>query len=235
MKKFITLLTSVLMLTMSPTIEATEESYITNKDITKDLVSESSEIYNVSEWAKSEIDKAKNYNLIPEALNGKDMTEVITRHEFAALAVRLYESITNETLPESLLSPFEDISDPDVTSAYYLGITQGVSERLFEPERNISREEAAVMLTRTLVSSECVIDMSYNSEFKFADDEYISDWSKSSVYFMADKKIILGMGDNKFAPKNITANEEAVKYANSTREQALLMAVRSYELVKGGL
>ena len=49
---------------------------------------------------------------------------------------------------------------------------------------------------------------------------------------MVEKKIILGIGDNKFAPRNTTANEEAIKYANSTREQALLMSVRAYEAIK---
>ena len=187
---------------------------------------------NASEWAISEMDKAETYNLIPETLKGKDMTKVITRREFAALSVRLYESITSETLPENLVSPFEDVLDSEVTKAYYLGITQGISDTLFAPEKDISREEVATMLTRTLAACELNIDMNYNKEFRFADDEYISDWAKSSVYYMADKKIILGIGDNKFAPKNTTANEEAVMYANSTREQALLMAVRSYELVK---
>jgi len=186
---------------------------------------------NASEWAIKEMDKAELYNLIPEALKGKDMTQLITRQEFAALSVRLYESLV-EGDAAVVAEPFEDIDDKDVSKAYGLGITKGISDSLFAPDRDISREEVATMLTRTLKAYMPYLDTSVNSDFRFADDSVISDWAKESVYFMASKNIILGIGDNKFAPKNTTANEEAVMYANSTREQALLMAVRAFEAVK---
>lgn len=41
-----------------------------------------------------------------------------------------------------------------------------------------------------------------------------------------------GVGDNKFAPSNTTTEEEATGYANATREQALLIAVRMVENLK---
>ena len=41
-----------------------------------------------------------------------------------------------------------------------------------------------------------------------------------------------GVGGNKFAPKNTTAAEEAMQYANATREQALLIATRMVENLK---
>ena len=43
---------------------------------------------------------------------------------------------------------------------------------------------------------------------------------------------INGVGNNKFAPKNITSEEEANGYANATREQALIIAVRMVENLK---
>ena len=187
---------------------------------------------NASEWAVDEMDKAEQYNLIPEALKGKDMTKLITRHEFAALSVRLYENLA-ETEAKQVQEPFEDTEDADIAKAYGLGITKGMSETLFMPERDISREEVATMLTRTLKAYVPGLNTDVKSDFRFADDSVISDWARESVYFMADKKIIMGVGDNKFAPKNTTANEEAVMYANSTREQALLMSVRAYEATKG--
>jgi len=38
-----------------------------------------------------------------------------------------------------------------------------------------------------------------------------------------------GVGDNKFAPRATTSAEEAIGYAQATREQALLIAVRMVE------
>ena len=183
---------------------------------------------NASEWAIEEMDKAEIYDLIPDILKGEDMTQLITRQEFAALSVRLYESLI-KTDAAIVDEPFEDIDDEDVAKAYGLGITKGVSDHLFAPDKDISREEVATMLTRTLKAYLPELDTSCSSTFKFDDDFAISDWAKESVYFMVSKNIILGIGNNKFAPRNITSNEEAVKYANSTREQALLLAVRAFE------
>ncbi len=186
---------------------------------------------NASEWAIEEMDKAEVYNLIPDILKGADMTQLITREEFAALSVRLYESLAEKAAP-AVYEPFEDVDDSEISKAYGLGITKGVSETEFAPKKDISREEVATMLTRTIKAYLPDLDTSVNDDFRFSDDVLISDWAKESVYFMVSKNVILGVGDNKFAPKNTTANEEALKYANSTREQALLMAVRTIEAIK---
>lgn len=186
---------------------------------------------NASNWAIEEMDKAELYNLIPDAFKGEDMTKLITRKEFAALSVKLYETLAEKQADEAD-EPFTDTDDSDVAKAYGLGITNGTKDNLFEPDSDISREEVATMLTRTLKAYMPDLDTTPGQNFKFADDSLISDWAKESVYFMVDKKIILGMGDNKFAPKNATLDDEAVKYANSTREQALLMSVRAYEAIK---
>ena len=49
---------------------------------------------------------------------------------------------------------------------------------------------------------------------------------------MAANNIINGVGNNKFAPKNTTTEEEANGYANATREQALIIAMRMVENLK---
>ncbi len=67
---------------------------------------------------------------------------------------------------------------------------------------------------------------------KVDDEIQASDWAKDSVYFMAANGIINGIGNNKFAPKNVTSADEANSYANATREQALLIAVRMVENLK---
>lgn len=186
---------------------------------------------NASNWAIPEMDKAETEGLIPDILKGQDMTKLITRKEFAALSVKLYESLANKEAP-IVKEPFEDTNDKDVSKAYGLGITSGVSKTMFAPDKDISREEVAAMLTRTLKAYMPKLNTTVTSGFKFADDDAISSWAKESVYFMVDKKIIFGIGDNKFAPKNSTKDEEAILYANSTREQAVIMAVRAFESMK---
>ena len=43
---------------------------------------------------------------------------------------------------------------------------------------------------------------------------------------MKAKGVIDGVGDNKFAPRTITDDEETTGYAQATREQAILIAKR---------
>ncbi len=186
---------------------------------------------NASQWAIPEMDKAETYGLIPNILKGADMTQLITRQEFANLAVGLYKSLTG-TDPEVVKNPFTDIDDPQVCQAYGLGITNGTAPDKFSPKKDISREEVATMLTRTLKAYIPGLDTSTTTVEKFADDADISPWAKESVYFMVSKNVLYGIGDNKFAPKNTNSHEIAMKYANSTREQALIMAVRAYEAMK---
>jgi len=82
------------------------------------------------------------------------------------------------------------------------------------------------------IENDAAFPLSYTQSGKFADDAFISDWAKESVYFMNGNGIILGMENNIFAPKNITDEDEAKAYANATREQALLIAVRMVEKLK---
>ena len=74
--------------------------------------------------------------------------------------------------------------------------------------------------------------LSYDQPAPFADDREISGWARDSVYFMAANQIINGIGNNTFAPKNMTPEQEALGYANATREQALAIAVRMVRNLK---
>lgn len=186
---------------------------------------------NASDWAVDEMDKAEQYALIPSALKGKDMTKQITRYEFAALSVALYESITGKTAPVVSM-PFTDTTAPEVAKAYGLGITKGVSETEFNMNLQIPREQVATMLARTMKASIPSLNIVNSHKMVFADDAYISDYAKDSVYYMAERGIITGVGGNKFAPRNTTAAEEATMYANATREQAIAIAVRAFENLK---
>lgn len=194
-----------------------------------------------SDWSQDEIDKAYDIELIPEILKNTDLTKNITRAEFAAVSVKAYEKISGKTAVPALNNPFVDCDDIEVLKAYNLGITSGVSATIFEPETLLNREQAATMLTRvfkkatmqdwTLAADE-QFELVYKKVEEFSDDANISEWAKDSVYFMAANEIINGVGNNKFAPKNVTTEEQAQGYANATREQALLIAVRMVENLK---
>ncbi len=195
--------------------------------------------FNAHDWAQEELAAAAALGLIPDALKGADLTKPITRAEFAAVSVKVYEALSGGTAVPAAVNPFTDTEDIEVLKAYNVGITTGESTTTFAPEKLLNREQAATMLTRVfkkiaIVGWEMSKDTDYADHFNgmftmpepFADDAKISSWAKPSVYFMAAMGIINGVGDNTFAPRATTDAETAVGYAQATREQALLIAVR---------
>ena len=194
--------------------------------------------FNASDWAQGELARAEELGLIPDCLEGADLTADITRAEFAAVTVKAYEALSGTAAIPAVTNPFTDTSDLEVLKAYNVGITNGTSATEFSPNALLNREQAATMLTRVFkrvtmpgwtLSTDGQFALTYTKPAAFADDKDISDWAKDSVYFMAANGIINGVGNNKFAPKNVTTEEQATGYANATREQALLIAVRMVE------
>ncbi len=186
-------------------------------------------------WANEELEQADMLGLIPEVLVDADLKQSITRAEFAAVCVRLYESITGTKVTPVEDNPFTDCDDPEVLKAYKIGAVNGMSLTTFVPDGLLNREQASTMLTRVykkVSNPEWTLDrdgeytLIYTMPPLFADDSSISGWARDSVYFMAANKIVEGKGNNVFAPKNTTDQQTAIGYANATREQALLIAVR---------
>lgn len=193
---------------------------------------------NTSDWAKSEIEKADKLGLIPDSLKGADLTKPITRAEFAAVSVKVYEALSGVKAIPAVNNPFTDTKDVEVLKAYNVGVTSGTAADKFSPDVLLNREQAATMLTRVFkkvslagwtLADDAKFTLPYTKPAVFADDKDISDWAKDSVYFMAANGIIGGTGNNNFSPKAVTDAQKAQGYANATREQALAIAVRMVE------
>ena len=171
-----------------------------------------------SEWANDELNKASELGVIPELFNNQDLTQNITRKEFAHVAVKLYEKLTGTKAIAIENNPFTDTTDEEVLKAYNLGITQGTGSDTFTPDALITREEMATMMTRALTKAGIDTKVDLEKVNKFADDGEMHDWGKESIYYMSSIEIIKGVGNNTF---NVLGN--------ATREQALLISERSAE------
>lgn len=186
-----------------------------------------------STWAKPELDKANDYGLIPDSLKGADMTKPITREEFAEVAIKLYEKTTGFTPTINVSNPFKDTKNPEILKAYQLGITDGTSPTTFEPSKLINREQVATMLSRAIRIMVPSADFSTDAAPSFKDEKNISNWALEHVKYMSKTGIIKG-SDGNFMPKAITSAQIAEGYANTTREQAIAMGVRTFEIYKTG-
>jgi hypothetical protein len=205
---------------------------------------------NASGWATAELQEAVDNGLYPDILKGADLTKPITRAEFAAVGILLYEALSGTKASPAPASTFTDTSGTEVLKAYALNIVDGIGGGKFAPNELLNREQAATILTRVYKKLNwegwtLAGDASYTAHSLdnkgvplFADDAQISGYAKASVYFMVKYEIIKGLGNNKFGPKNTTSAETAAGYANATREQALLISNRTFEnadsIVDGG-
>jgi len=201
------------------------------------MVIEYDPLANSSDWADLELQEAYENNLIPDVLMGKDMTGTITRGEFAAVAVKLYEALSGNRMVIAMNAPFTDIANSAerlyILKAYNYSIVNGTSTTTYSPNDLLTREQMATMLTRVYkkylwadytINNDAKYALEYNNQVKFRDDWQISPYAYQSVYFMFNHGIINGVGGNLFAPNNYTSKEVA---ATATRQQALLISTRT--------
>jgi hypothetical protein len=129
----------------------------------------------------------------------------VTRAEFLQT---LYNILGND---ESKDTDFADIKGNEwyydcVKWGVANGLINGYEDNTFRANKQISREEAAVILAR------CVnLTDTSNSNGKFTDEASISSWAKSAVDKIAGAEIIKGDNNGRFNPKNsLTRAETAV-------------------------
>lgn len=152
----------------------------------------------------------------------KDYQNNITRREFCTLSIQFLKQIlaTDPELDGIMdidlgKSPFTDVDDPAVTWAYYLEIVSGTGGGRFNPNGQITRQEAAAMLTN-MAGNVFGLNVGAKSS-NFNDRGQISDWAKGSVDFVYEYGIMSGTGNNAFAPQS-----------PYTREQSIVTILRMY-------
>jgi hypothetical protein len=169
-----------------------------------------------SDWAETYLSRADAKKLIPYAMRGADMTKPISRAEFAAAAVKLYEALSGKTAPDGG-AVFSDTSDPDVLRAAALGVVGGVGNGKFAPAAALTREQAAAMLGRVceLVKTGSIgtgeaLDAQPAS---FTDAAKISAYARAYIGYFYEKGVIDGVGAGAFAPQGTLTREQALKIA----------------------
>lgn len=182
-----------------------------------------------STWATPELQKAADAGLIPDILKGADMTKPITREEFAELSVLLYEQVTKQASVPVSPNPFVDTTNPQILKAYQLGITSGTSATTFAPKTLINREQCAAMLYRAIKAIKPNGSYGIEGVKDFPDQAQISGWAVEATKYMYKIGVISGDSGGNFMPKATTTAQEAAGYGMATREQAIVLSLRTYE------
>jgi len=183
-------------------------------------------------WAENSIARALSLGIVPYELQ-KNYNIKISRREFCGLALQLFlkrqEKSFDEYIEENKVlfndNFFSDTNNRYTLLAFKLGIVNGVGNNKFEPERNITRQEAAVMLDN-LYNILNIKNFDEKSCQQYIDNDKIASWAKDSVYRMSsfnvkntNTSILNGVGNNKFNPLE-----------NYTRQESIATVLRMYEM-----
>ncbi len=157
-----------------------------------------------NDWYYSNVMRAVELGILSGYSDGtfKPMNN-ITRRDFA---IMLAQSLGHDN-DEEATSPFKDVADTDygVSSIAYLyenEITVGDSNGNFNPDANITRQEAAIMLVKAFEATGTSSDL-------YADDAQIASWAKSFVYTAKAAGLMKGDDHNEFNPTDRLTRAEA--------------------------
>ncbi len=157
------------------------------------------------------LDKMVNWGFMRGDIQGNLRPDNnITRAEFVTIINRAFGYKKIGT------TPFKDVKESDwysddVAIAYNVGYINGTSKSTFSPTKEITREEATVILARNLM-----MQASVGESTSFTDSRELSSWSRGLVDTAASYKLISGYPDGSFRPHNpITRGETAIMVVNA--------------------
>ena len=134
-------------------------------------------------------------------------TANITREQFLKMLVEAAGIETDEAE-----NTFADVKDawykPYVLKAKNFGIVNGISETEFGIGSNITRQDMAVMISRTI--EKLGIEIESKDVDEFADYSKVSDYARDGVIFMKSIGLIEGY-NNEYRPNDNLTRAEAAK------------------------
>jgi hypothetical protein len=161
------------------------------------------------EWAVNTINSLVRKNIISQAEDKKfNPLDSITREEFVKLLVM---AIGEQD--ESIRSNFTDVpaghwAEGYIARAKKLGIIYGNDKNEFGLNRNISRQDMATIIFRTLT----LLGYSVKGDVvQFSDKDEISSYAVEAVSTLSNLGIINGMGNNCFAPLDVATRAQAAQ------------------------
>jgi|GEM_PF-2132669 len=166
----------------------------------------------MSSWAKQDVAWMIGKELVPDVLQGDYKTN-ITREQYARLVYNTINYFVRKekgdnywfNLPRD--NRFTDADTPYINTAYALGIVNGVTDSEFQPDSDITREQAAVMMANMLGAIS--LPGLSTADFGFVDQLSIAGWALDSVNICGNAHIFSGT-DQGFRPSDHYTREQAI-------------------------
>jgi hypothetical protein len=165
----------------------------------------------VSHWAKDDIDFVTARELFVGTGNGKFSPDAsMTR----GMVITVLDKLWGADVSEFTGTRFDDVNEtayyaPYVEWAAANGIVSGIGNDAFAPNRAISREELAVIITKFTKFAGFNLNTSTgNPSTAFADAHTISGWAQDSVRTLQEACIISGKPGNIFGSQDTATRAE---------------------------
>lgn len=164
-----------------------------------------------STWAQEDVETVKLSGYF-ENHRFNQYQRPITRLEFIYFSSRLFEILSGSEIVVGSSKSFIDTSHVWALKGATVGISDGVGNGLFNPDGEVTREQLATMLIRTLQLGN--LSLSKPGRYRYSDDATISDWAKESMYIARENGILSGIGNDMADPKGYATVEQIMVIVN---------------------
>ncbi|MGX4585680.1 S-layer homology domain-containing protein [Paenibacillus chitinolyticus] len=154
-------------------------------------------------WAKDVVQTWQQRGVVNGEGEIFDPNRQISRAEWSALINRIFQ-YEKEARNSFIDVKPEEWYASDIQKGVAAGYVSGFEDGTFRPDALLSRQEAAVTLSR-------ILHLKENSVVTFTDQEQLPAWSRVYVGAAADAHLIDGYQDGSFGPLNALTRAEAVQ------------------------
>lgn len=166
-------------------------------------------------WARIDVVQLANKTIVDGMTDDTFAPDTaITRAQFTALLVR---ALGLSGMGGNHNQPFADVASGDwfahtAAAAAQHGLIDGYEDGTFRPDKQISREEMAVLMNRTLLfvqGTGNAEEQADNALSAFADAGTISGWALPAVSNLAQLRLLNGQSPDRFVPAASATRAEA--------------------------
>ena len=175
-----------------------------------------------SYWAVSDVSEAVLRGFVPKELQN-NWGEEISRENFCKIVIKTLETM-GFSFQKSKKIVFSDTENDAVLKAASIGLVTGTGDGKFVPNKNIRRQDAAVILYRIAslegfpdIDDNLLIPHTWNDRRYYSDtyvngieNSYFFSYAYDAVAFCYNTGIMSGTGNNCFSPNLIYTKEQSV-------------------------
>ncbi len=177
----------------------------------------------VSAWFEPSLREMQQLELIPDAFDGMNLSQKITRAEMCRLAVHALEMIIGYSIDPEQENYFSDASADYIDKAYELGIVSGYPDGTFRPDRYLTRQEFFQIVENFCNAAAFLPTADSTYLATFVDASTVAQWAVEATQICVKYGYVNGKGSS----DGTTVSLDPL--GNATRQEAMAMFLRAYK------